>query len=242
MPGLNWGSFEQFFTPAFWRAQVWFDDMEAQAKGDPRNAQSFCIGRSLREEVAACLLGGHGIPAEVGLAAFFRIRDAGLIERETPSILQIQHALNSPLEVDGRRVRYRFAAQKSAYLAAAFRKLSESDPPVHDGRSLRDWLLQLAGVGLKTASWITRNFLGSNAVAIIDIHIHRAGLIMGLFARNQIVQRDYLAMENRFLAFSDGIGVSAASLDAAVWREMRLAGPSIRLAMADKASDNIGPS
>ena len=43
--------------------------------------------------------------------------------------------------------------------------------------SLREFLLQLHGIGYKTASWIVRNFTGSDDVAIVDIHLRRAGVI-----------------------------------------------------------------
>ena len=45
--------------------------------------------------------------------------------------------------------------------------------------ALRDWLLAIPGIGPKTASWIVRNRTGSSAVAIIDVHILRAGTSAG---------------------------------------------------------------
>ncbi|MDZ3993341.1 hypothetical protein PspTeo4_24872 [Pseudomonas sp. Teo4] len=47
--------------------------------------------------------------------------------------------------------------------------------PLHSGRALRDWLLELPGIGYKTASWVARNWLDADDVAILDIHILRAG-------------------------------------------------------------------
>ncbi|RRH96905.1 hypothetical protein EH240_21680 [Mesorhizobium tamadayense] len=61
MSNVLWGRFEDVFTPAFWAAQAWMDPSHADG--------NFSLGRSLAEELAACLLGGHGAPAEVGLAA-----------------------------------------------------------------------------------------------------------------------------------------------------------------------------
>ena len=37
------------------------------------------LGRTLAEEFAACLLGGHGIPAPVGIAAYERLRERGIL-------------------------------------------------------------------------------------------------------------------------------------------------------------------
>lgn len=219
-PGVRWGRFDTPFTPAFWRAQVWFEEISMAAPGTYRPA-TFALGRTLAEELAACLLGGYGLPAEVGLAAYARVRDAGLLQAQSISARRLQRVLELPLEVNGRVVRYRFPAQRSRYLAAALTMLACSSAPREQARDLRDWLLQLPGIGYKTASWITRNHLGSDEVAIIDVHIHRAGLQLGIFSPHQRVACDYLEMEQRFLAFSRALGVSAAMLDAVMWREMR---------------------
>jgi hypothetical protein len=72
MPNVVWGRFDEFFTPAFWAARVW----QAEPDGcfEPTR-----LGSALQEELAACLLGGYGIPAEVGLAAYERVRATGLL-------------------------------------------------------------------------------------------------------------------------------------------------------------------
>ena len=196
----------------------------------------FALGRTLVEETAACLLGGYGIPADVGLAAFIRLRDAQLlaepvIAAETPTALaeRIRALLAEPLDVHGRRVRYRFAAQKAAYVAAATHRLVTAPPPLslhiartpEGDRALRDWLLTLPGVGLKTASWIVRNHRRSDAVAVLDVHIVRAGRTLRLFRAGDEVSRHYREMEARYLAFATGLGVSAAELDDVMWRALR---------------------
>ncbi|MGY3221470.1 thermostable 8-oxoguanine DNA glycosylase [Bradyrhizobium sp. USDA 4512] len=84
--------------------------------------------------------------------------------------------------------------------------------------------MKIPGVGPKTASWITRNWLGSDEVAILDIHIIRAGVLIGLFGRQQSVPRDYDVMEARFLAFAAALNVRPSLLDAVMWREMRKLG------------------
>src|SRR5260370_26788798 len=73
MPGVLWGSRDVLFTPAFWLGQYWMrEDSSLQSR--PHS-----LGQTLEEEVVACLLGGYGIPAEVGLAAFERLKSRGLI-------------------------------------------------------------------------------------------------------------------------------------------------------------------
>lgn len=81
----------------------------------------------------------------------------------------------------------------------------------------------LDGIGPKTASWIVRNWLDSDEVAIIDIHIHRVGILTGVFGPDQIVARDYMEMELQFLAFSTAIGARSSALDALIWSQMRQA-------------------
>src|SRR6266850_6882314 len=73
LPGVRWGRFDVFFTPAFWVSRAWID-------GEQSEFARYSIGRTLREEVAACLLGGHGMPAEVCLAAYRRLRDRNLLD------------------------------------------------------------------------------------------------------------------------------------------------------------------
>src|SRR5437588_716410 len=72
LPSVAWGRYDVLFTPAFWAARVWL------LHQDSRFSQ-FRLGTSLREEAAACVLGGFGIPAEVGVAAFSRLRTLGLL-------------------------------------------------------------------------------------------------------------------------------------------------------------------
>lgn len=220
MPGVRWGHPAECFTPAYWRTQAWF----AELSGD--TPRSHALGSTLREEVAACLLGGYGIPAEVGLAAFWRLRDEGLLERQgrDADAAALCRVLVRPLKVAGRRVKYRFARQKSEYLTAALNALDRESPPTDSELAFRDFFLSLPGFGPKTASWLTRNWLNSDAVAILDIHVYRAGLIAGFFERGHSLGRHYREMEGRLLAFARGIDVRPAVLDALMWNDMRKAG------------------
>lgn len=221
LPGIRWGRPDELFTPAFWRAQVWFTSFQAQLP-------SHALGATLAEELTACVLVGYGVPAEVGLAAYDRVRGSGILGDVSPSEIVLRRILEQPLQVGERRVRYRFAAQKSCYLAAALRQIALDPPPLHSGRALRDALLACPGVGLKTASLIARNYLGSDEVAIIDIHVQRAGRVIGLFPWTDTPERNYLVMESRFLDFAVALAVPASMLDAVIWREMRWAGSVAR--------------
>ena len=67
------------------------------------------------------------------------------------------------------------------------------------------------------------NWLDADNVAILDIHILRAGVLAGFLDAELTVERDYLALEAQFLKFSHGLGVRASELDAVIWLDMILA-------------------
>lgn len=217
---VRWGAFDVFPTPAYWQYQV----VARRLAGRPAG---YKLGRTLAEEVAACLLGGHGIPATVGLAAYRRLHERGAFGPQSPSQATIEEWLKEPLQVGSqkgtqkslRQVRYRFAAQKARFLAAALPEV-QAPPTFETGRQLRNWLMKLSGVGPKTASWIARNWKDADDVAILDIHIMRIGQVLGLFPRELTVERHYLELETLFLQFSEALDVRASELDAVIWYEM----------------------
>ena len=220
LPGIPWGRCDEMLSPAYWRLQAWLSDAS--------EFSSHRLGNTLAEETAACLPGGHGIPAEVGLAAFLHLRDLGLLFGPPPSADVIARALGNPLTIGQRRVRYRFVRQKAHYLHGALTRLAGETPDSSSGRAFRKWFLSLAGFGPKTASWVARNWLGTDEVAIIDIHIFRAGVIAKLFSAQESVQRAYFDLEGRFLEFASNLGVATSMLDALMWRDMRLSGELAR--------------
>lgn len=220
MPGVEWGAVEAFPTPSYWVYQV----LSRRLTGRPAQ---FRLGRSLMEEVAACLLGGHGMPATVCMAAFEHLRQKGAFSSETPTQARLEAWLREPLLVEGRTVHYRFASQKSRYLAAAL-PLASAAPDFETGKQLRDWLLQMPGVGPKTASFVARNWLGADDVAILDIHIMRVGQAIGLFARNMTAEKHYFELESLFVQFAQNIDVRASELDAVIWYEMASSPTTVR--------------
>lgn len=231
MPGVPWGAVETFPTPAYWAYQV-------LARRVSCTMIAHRLGRDLVEEVTACLLGGYGIPAEVGLAAYRRLRDAGAL-RAPAGEAEILKLLTAPLDVGGRPVRYRFAAQKARYLGQALKLLADDSAPTSSGRDLRDWLLRLPGVGLKTASWITRNVMDADDVAILDIHLLRAGELGGFFDPALTVERHYLDLESRFLEFSHHLQIRPSELDSVIWLEMKLSPKSVNHLLASKRGTEV---
>ena len=221
MDGVCWGHHDHLLTPAFWASRVWME-------GD-RAADWFRLGETLSEEVVACLLGGYGIPAEVGLAAFERVREKmQTIWDFVPDDTALEALLRKPLIVNGKKIHYRFARQKARYVAACLQKIDTMGPPPDSDLDFREWLLELPGIGYKTASWIVRNWRASDEVAIIDIHVVRACLVMGVFPSRADPSRHYLGLEKRFLDFAFSIGVRASILDAVIWRTMKRLPFSVR--------------
>lgn len=212
LPGIRWGAFDELMTPAYWRGQAW-QHTESGTFSD------FRLGRSLQEEVAACLLGGWGMPAELALAAYSRVRERGLLHSGTTA-QELEEALSEPFFFQGRERKYRFIRQKARYLSSCLAQLDNFVPPT-DAMAFRDQLSELPGVGLKTASWIVRNLRPQSEVAILDIHILRVGQRLGLFPEHWRPEIHYRELEARFVAFARAIDVSAATLDGLMWDHMR---------------------
>lgn len=217
LPGIAWGCASEWFTPAFWKFQ-------SKATRTTYTSDSFRLGRTFKEEIAVCLLGGHGLPAELGLAAFDRLRDRKLLHYQV-SQAQLEEALCEPLDVGGRRRRYRFPRQKAKYLWHALQAV-ETIPDTLSPKLLRDHLTLVPGIGPKTASWVVRNHFASDEVAILDVHILRAGAMMGLFSSKADPSKHYFKLEDRFLKFCDAIEEPASQLDALMWDFMRRIGPT----------------
>jgi hypothetical protein len=209
-----WGLAHELGTAAYWVEQTRLRPTPA----------SYALGGTLAEELGACLLGGHGIPADIGLAAYRALRDAGLLSPPATAGL-LESVLSRPLCVPGRDrpVRYRFPRQRAGRLAEALTILDASEPPA-DPLELRDWLMSLPGVGPKTASWIVRNRSACDRIAIIDVHVHRAGVAAGFFSSSWRLPRDYAIFEEAFCRVAWLAGVSAAALDACMWDQMQRLG------------------
>lgn len=219
---VDWHNATMLGTPAFW---------VDQARRAPK-ADSYQVGETLLDEIAQCLLGGYGIREQVAYAAFARVRERGLLAPESPvSEEGFVAALSSPLSVRGhsKPIRYRFPHQKAQRLAGAIRHFrAEAPPPESEARALRDWLTRLPGVGLKTASWIVRNRLRSDEVAVIDIHIRRAGVAAGCFDPAWRLPRDYYRFEEAFVDWARIGDVPTADLDAYIWSSLSALGAGAR--------------
>ena len=221
-----WGHTWELGSAAFW------PHLASQA-ATPRNR----LADTLDNELVACMLGGFGVPGDVGVAAYLALRASGVLTSAISAeqlAAAISQVLAQPMPVPGRarRVRYRFWRQRGQRIADALALLETwRGDPAHDpalasdGRAMRQRLLAVPGVGLKTASWTVRNHLNSDEVAIIDIHVARAGIAAGVFCRQWQLPRDYTLYEDAFLAWSRAGHVRASTLDAIIWRALADLGP-----------------
>lgn len=219
--GVPWGKPFEVPSAAYWGF------LTDRKRHDPRYWPSR-QRRTLLEQAAFCLLGGYGMPAEAGIAAFKAVAAAGLLKRGVTA-LQIEHVLRRPLPFAGRDYRYRFPRQKARYLATLVDVLIDIVPS-SDALSLRDVLLSVPGLGYKTASWIVREWMDSDSVAIIDIHIERACKAIGVFQLEHTPAKNYLQMESRFLDFAHALDVRPAVLDNIMWETMRSEGAVLGVA------------
>lgn len=213
LPGVIWGRPEWVFSPAYW---------VALARTGTRDRRLFRKPDSLKEEIIFCLLGGYGITAELNCAAFSHLKSRGLFRRsKNIGQRKIEEFLSEPMKVGSKLIRYRFPQQRSKRIASALTYINSSQIPQGDALELRDYLTSINGIGPKTASWIVRNWTGTDDVAILDIHVHRAGVKMGVFSEDSLLPRDYDLMEAQFLAFANKISVKPSDLDVLIWSNMR---------------------
>lgn len=208
-----WAEAATAYTPEFWK--YLYSEYLAEC---PRISTR--LGNDIIEEVVACLLGGFGFKAEVGISAFREMKQQHLIRRHC-SFEEVLRVLIKPLYVNGKYVHYRFPGQKARYISDFLNRDDLDTIPLNDDLELRRWLLSVNGIGLKTASWITRNYLNSDKVAVIDIHIYRAGILAGFIEKGSNIQRDYLKIEKSFLDFCESIDVRPAYMDEIMWWQMK---------------------
>lgn len=215
LPGIKWGCYSQLYTPAYWKVQYFLHTYK------DKFSITYRLGENILEEVAACLLGGFGLNSEIGLAAFNRLRNRDQIQ-EGIDLLSISKSLMEPFfTVRGRKFHYRFPNQKAKFIFEFLNRNDLHQIPLQNDLALRHWLLSVNGIGPKTASWITRNFLDSEKVAIIDIHIFRAGLLSGIFLDVFDIQKDYFKLEQIFIQFCETLEVQPSKMDSIMWQQMK---------------------
>lgn len=209
-----WGQPWEHGTPAYW--------LEATRRSATSSvAERHCLTDTLFDEVALCMLGGFGMPYELGLAAFKALRDELLSHDPTPAEDAIEAILLKPLVVGAGVRRYRFPRQRARRLSLALRHLHSTSIPATP-LEVRDWLVAAPGVGPKTASWVVRNRWPDAPVAILDVHVLRAGIRATVFPTDARIQTSYRPLEALFVSWAAQGNVRPADLDATIWAEEAL--------------------
>ena len=220
--GVRYGRADELLSPAYWHWRC--------SEGLDPSEDFVNRGGTLREEVGFCLLGGFGITMEANKAFYERLRSVGAFAGSRNFTQEeIELLLREPASVNGRQQRYRFPNQRSRRISEAMGNLDYIDLKNPTAVALRSQLLRIEGIGPKTASWIARNWFGADDVAIIDIHVLRAGWLIGLFDRASKLPKDYSQLELRFLEFASALGIRASILDAVIWSDMRIFGSRLAL-------------
>lgn len=208
---VRWGESWEHGTAAYW--------LEATRRAVQANeSDRHQLTDSLYDEVALCMLGGFGMPYELALAAFTAVHNQVLRHDPTPDESAIQAVLLRPLRVGTASRRYRFPRQRAQRLSQALLHLHSTPTPV-DPLEVRDWLTSAPGIGPKTASWIVRNRWPDAPVAILDVHVLRAGVRATVFPENARVSSEYRKLEALFIAWAGVEAARPADLDATIWAE-----------------------
>lgn len=209
--GVHWGKSWEHGTAAYW--------LEATRRSaNAARPERHQLTQSLPDEVALCMLGGFGMPYELALAAYNELHAHVLSHAATPSEQEIEAVLVRPLRVGASMRRYRFPHQRARRLAAALHYVHTGDSPTSP-LDIRDWLMGAPGIGPKTASWIVRNRWPEAPVAILDVHVLRAGARAGVFPEGTRVQSAYRHLEALFVAWAKEENIRPSDLDATIWAE-----------------------
>lgn len=118
----------------------------------------------------------------------------------------------------------RFHNNKSKYLLKAKDNWNEikKDLASKDAFALRNKLSEnIAGIGLKEAGHFLRNIgKSNNKIAILDRHILKNLKLLKIIDEDKIKNnKHYLEIEQKFLFFSDKIGIPIDELDLLFWSE-----------------------
>ena len=238
LPHLKWDSPARLFSPAFWRHQHW---TEIDLKPTDRNRCK--LGESLLEETVGCVLGGFGLAAESSMAYFSLMKTLGVFESPPSTMESVFQILRTPVVINGRPRRYRFWKSKGSYIYRILKNHTASIAAWEKSEKcpirLRENLRELPGIGIKTASWISRNWLDSDKIAVIDIHILRSLAYLGYKIPATVTTNAYITAEQAFLGLAESLGVSAQTLDLVMWSRMRELIPKISPPKLAKSIDAV---
>jgi N-glycosylase/DNA lyase len=130
---------------------------------------------------------------------------------------------NSPVDILAKPEQYiRFHRTKARWIDEARANFASIDRELSNGSTseeLREWLVKnVRGLGWKEASHFLRN-IGHRNLAILDRHILRnlrAHAVLRSLPRS-MTRKQYLRIEQKFVAFASAVGISMDELDLYFW-------------------------
>ncbi|AET64218.1 N-glycosylase/DNA lyase [Methanothrix harundinacea] len=166
-------------------------------------------------ELAFCLLTPQS-RARVCWPAVERLRGCGLLFCGTAG------------EVEGELERVRFAETKAGRIVAARRQFTRNGrlairavlEGFADPRAAREWLVgNVSGLGYKEAGHFLRNIGLAEELAILDRHILKNLVILGVIDEipKSLTRKRYLEIERRMMEFSQKTGIPMGHLDLLLW-------------------------
>jgi N-glycosylase/DNA lyase len=166
----------------------------------------------LFRELVFCLLTPQS-KAKICWKAVQRLARKGMIQER--DACRIQEEL----------VGVRFNQRKAEYICLAremFRKKSirSTLAGFSDPSDAREWLVEnVKGLGYKEASHFLRNIGWGEELAILDRHILKNLVLLGVIREvpNSLSKRVYLEIEKKMTAFSRQVGIPMGHLDLLLW-------------------------
>ncbi|OPY54331.1 MAG: N-glycosylase/DNA lyase [Methanosaeta sp. PtaU1.Bin112] len=132
---------------------------------------------------------------------------------------------SAPAEISSQLTGVRFHQRKGEYICLAremfrSRSLRDTLSAFADPAEAREWLVQnIKGMGYKEASHFLRNIgIGEN-LAILDRHILKNLLLLGVIDEipASLTKRTYLVIEGKMAAFSSKTKIPMGHLDLLLW-------------------------
>lgn len=198
--------------------------------------------RILWYELVSCILGSR-VKFEISVLAAERLEQSGLLEPGTHQDnydsyeAKIYQVLMGASETDltraNHRVKYPFPRLRANHIRRSAENvygqnqslqiLLKSSASASEARNRLTAVI--VGCGPKQASLFLRNVGFSDNVAILDVHVLRYMMLLGLASKSEIgVQkiRQYITLENILQEYAKKMKTKLSVLDTAIWVVMRV--------------------
>ncbi|WP_062381571.1 8-oxoguanine DNA glycosylase [Pseudomonas abietaniphila] len=191
--------------------------------------------RHLWWELSCCILSSQ-VPYPLAMAAADAIDAKGCLrvtEQCVDSLTgELFEILSTPLDVDGKKRRYRFPKAKAKHLAVTWSAVSRGggslksliSGDVSDVRAW--WVANASGMGPKQASMFLRNVGATYDLAILDRHVLNYMSAQGIYSGEQVSisgLSQYGRYEDRLRDHAQEMNCPVGLLDWAIWIVMRVA-------------------